>query len=235
MKRALGASLAVLVAISLVLGGGAALAQATSPVPVLDVEWTLTQMDGESVPADPAITATFASTGALSGFGGCNAYSATWTSDDGIALTVSHLSATLMACEPDVSTREDRYFQLLQAAAGWALDGTAITITTADGSTLVFGGDQPEPTGLALVGSWVLDTVDDEALPDDLLVTLDVAADGTLSGSACNLYSATYEATLQGDLTVGPILAGRRSCGTRIWSSSAIWTRSRAPPAGAGS
>ena len=63
MKRALGASLSLLVASSLLLGGATALAQSPSPGPVLDVEWTLSQLDGDAVPADPPITATFSDTG----------------------------------------------------------------------------------------------------------------------------------------------------------------------------
>lgn len=193
--------------------GAPALAQSPTPVPVLDVEWTLTRLDGEAVPADPAITATFASSGSLSGSGGCNNYSASWSSADGVSLTVSDLLATFAACSDDVDARESRYFDLIQDAEGWSFDGTAITVTTTSGATLVFGGEAGEPTGLQLVGTWPLVSLDGEAPPAGLTVTLDIRADGTLGGEACNLYNASYTATEAGDLSVDPIAATRRSCG----------------------
>ncbi len=212
MRRAPRVLLSILAAVPLAIGAPA-LAQSPTPVPVLDVEWTLTQLDGEAVPADPAITATFASSGSLSGSGGCNGYSASWSSDDGVALTVSGLLATFAACSDDVDARESRYFELIQDAAGWSFDGTAITITTTSGATLVLGGEEDAPTGLQLVGTWPLVSLDGEAPPAGLTVTLDIRADGTLGGEACNVYDASYTATEAGDLTVEPIAATRRSCG----------------------
>jgi heat shock protein HslJ len=211
MRRASRVILSVLASIPLMVSAPA-LAQSPSPVPVLDVEWTLTHLDGEAVPADPAITATFASSGTLSGTGGCNGYSATWTSN-GVELGVSDLLATFASCGAEVDARESSYFALIQEAASWSLDGSSITVTTTDGSTLVFGGDAATTDGLALVGDWTLTTVDDEAPPRDMVVTLSIAADGTLSGAACNQYNASYTATESGDLTVDPIIATRMSCG----------------------
>src|SRR5689334_12187777 len=139
MRRAPRAILSILATVPFLVGVPA-MAQSPTPVPVLDVEWTLTQLDGAAVPAAPAITATFATSGTLTGSGGCNTYSATWTSD-GTNLTVSDLLATFAACSEDVDARESSYFTLLQDAATWSLDGSAITVTTASGSTLVYGGD----------------------------------------------------------------------------------------------
>lgn len=215
MRRAPRVLLSVLAALPLVIGAPA-LAQSPSPVPVLDVEWTLTQLDGEAVPADPAITATFDSSGSLSGSGGCNDYSATWSSGDGVVLTVTSLLATFKACSAEVDARESRYFELIEDAESWSFDGTAITVTTADGATLVFGGDMETPSGLQLVGSWPLATVDGEAPPAGLTVTLDIRPDGTLGGEACNLYNASYTATETGDLAVDPIAVTRRSCGDEV-------------------
>jgi heat shock protein HslJ len=211
MRRAPRAILSILATVPFLVGVPA-MAQSPTPVPVLDVEWTLTQLDGEAVPADPAITATFATSGTLTGSGGCNTYSATWTSD-GTNLTVSDLLATFAACSEDVDARESSYFTLLQDAATWSLDGSAITVTTASGSTLVYGGDDAGPTGLQLVGSWPLATIDGEAPPPGLSVTLDIGADGSLGGEACNVYSASYTANEAGDLSIDAIAATRKSCG----------------------
>lgn len=211
MRRAPRAILSILATVPFLIGVPA-LAQSPTPVPVLDVEWTLTQLDGESVPADPAITATFATSGALTGSGGCNGYSATWSSD-GTALTVSGLLATFAACSPDVDARESSYFELIGDAASWSLDGSAITVTTTSGATLVFGGETEAPADLRLMGTWPLATLDGDAPPLGMSVTLDVRADGTLGGVACNTYSAGYTATERGDLSIDPIAATRMSCG----------------------
>ncbi len=211
MRRAPRALLSILAAAPFLVGVPT-LAQSPAPVQVLDVEWTLTQLDGAPVPADPAITATFATSGALTGSGGCNQYNATWTSD-GTQLTVSELFSTFMACSEEIDAREQRYFTLIQDAASWSLEGSAITVTTNSGATLVFGGETATPDALGLVGDWTLATVGGQAPPAGMTVTLSIAAEGTLGGEACNVYNAGYTATETGDLTVDPIMATVRSCG----------------------
>lgn len=212
MRRAPRALLSILAAAPF-LAGVPVLAQSPAPIQVLDVEWTLTQLDGAAVPADPAITATFASDGALSGSGGCNDYSATWSSEDGFELRVSDLLATFAACSADVDARESSYFALIQDADTWTLDGSAVVVNTSSGASLVFGGETETPDALGLVGDWTLATVDGEAPPADMVVTLSIGADGTLAGQACNVYNAGYAATDRGQLTVEPIVSTRMSCG----------------------
>jgi len=215
MRRAPRALLSILAAAPLLVGAPA-LAQSPDAVQVLDVEWMVTQLDGAAVPSDPAITATFATDGSLTGSGGCNTYSATWTSD-GDTLTVTGVAATRMSCGSDVDAREQSYFTLLQDAASWALDGSAVVVTSTSGATIVYGGDSasasPAPGGLLLVGTWPLATVDGEAPPAGMSVVLDIRDDGTLAGVACNDYNATYTATEAGDLSVGAVAATRMSCG----------------------
>jgi heat shock protein HslJ len=211
MRRAPRAILSILAAAPLLVGVPA-LAQSPSPVQVLDVEWTLSQLAGEAVPDAPPITATFATDGSLTGSGGCNDYSATWSSD-GSTLTVSPVLATFKACSEEVDARESSYFTLIQDAASWSLEGAAITVTTTSGETLVFGDEADVPDALALVGDWTLGTVDGQAPPAGMVVTLSIGADGTLTGLACNTYNATYTATQTGDLAIDPIVATRKSCG----------------------
>lgn len=211
MRRASRAIISILATVPFLIGAPV-LAQDPTTVPVLDVEWTLTQLDGESVPAEPAITATFATSGSLTGSGGCNDYSAAWSSD-GTTLTVTGLLATLAACSPEIDTRESSYFQLIEDAASWQLQSGSVIVTTTSGATLVYGGETEAPSGLGLVGSWPLATVDGESAPPGMSVTLDIRADGTLGGVACNTYSASYTATEQGDLSIDAIAATRMSCG----------------------
>ena len=211
MRRAPRALLSILAAAPLLVGAPT-LAQSPAPVQVLDVEWTLSQLAGEAVPDEPAITATFATDGSLTGSGGCNDYSATWNSD-GEALTVTPVLATFKACSEEVDARESSYFALIQDAASWSLDGSAVTVTTNSGETLVFGDEAEAPDALALVGDWTLATVDGQAPPAGMVVSLSIGADGRLTGVACNTYNAGYTATETGDLAIDPINATRMSCG----------------------
>ncbi len=87
--------------------------------------------------AETQITADF-NNGALSGNGGCNAYSGAYTAADG-AITVMPLAVTMMMCvEPEgVAEQEAAYLAALQAAARYTLDGGQLTLTDAAGAPLV--------------------------------------------------------------------------------------------------
>jgi polar amino acid transport system substrate-binding protein len=87
--------------------------------------------------AGTQITADF-NNGALSGNGGCNAYSGAYTAVDG-AITVMPLAVTMMLCvEPEgVAEQEAAYLAALQAAARYTLDGGQLTLADAAGAPLV--------------------------------------------------------------------------------------------------
>ncbi|MEZ4596018.1 MAG: META domain-containing protein [Chloroflexota bacterium] len=112
-----------------------------------------------------------------------------------------------------IDAQERRYFELLGEAASWTLVGTAVTVTSSDGATLVFGDDTAPTDDLPLVGSWPLATIDGEAPPPGMSVVLDIHDDGTLSGQACNSYLRATPASAAGDLSVDAIAATRMSCG----------------------
>lgn len=191
-------------------GASAALAQSPEPYP-LGAEIALTEMAGTAVEPGAGITAIFAidsTGGTLSGSGGCNSYSATWDSD-GATLTVGPIAATLMACDPTTDALESQYLGLLQAAATWSLEGTVVTVVSADGSTLVFGGGDEAS---ALVGEWQLVTFGGTPVPGGIVATAIFGEDGSLTGSGgCNTFSGTY--TVDGaSLSVGPLAATRMAC-----------------------
>lgn len=83
------------------------------------------------------ITAEF-NNGALSGNGGCNAYSGSYTAADG-TITVGPLAVTMMMCiEPEgVAEQEAAYLAAVQAAAYYTLDGSQLTLSDAEGAPLV--------------------------------------------------------------------------------------------------
>ncbi len=201
-------SLGLALALPMSLGASATLAQSPTPVPVFDQEIALTDLAGTPIAPDAGITITFGSDGSLSGFGGCNQYNATFQSD-GTSLSVGPIAATRKACDPTVDALETQYLGLLQDAASWSLDGSAVDVLTSGGATIVFGGNTAD---IALVGSWTLASVGGDAVPADGLATATFGSDGSLSGSGgCNTFAGTY--TVDGaSLTVGPLAATRKIC-----------------------
>ena len=182
------ALLCLALALPMSVGASADTRPESGAVPVLDQELPLTEMAGTAVASDAGITVTFAwLTRPCPGFGGCNTYNATWQSD-GTTLTVGPIAATRKSCGTDVDALESQYLGLLQAAASWSLNGSALEIVTADGSTLVYGGTAAEP---AIVGAWQLSTFGGTPVPNGIVATAVFGADGTLTGSGgCNTYSA---------------------------------------------
>jgi polar amino acid transport system substrate-binding protein len=87
--------------------------------------------------AETRITAEF-NNGALSGNGGCNSYSGSYTATDG-TITVGPLAVTMMMCiEPEgVAEQEATYLAAVQAAAYYTLDGSQLTLSDATGAPLV--------------------------------------------------------------------------------------------------
>lgn len=201
--------LCLAIAVPLAVAAVPALAQEASPVPVFDHEFALTSLAGTPVTADAGITVTFGSDGSLSGFGGCNAYSSTFESSNGM-LTIAPIAATLKTCGDSVDQLEHQYLSLLQDAAGWSLNGSAVEITTNSGSLLVFGGETASSS--AIGGSWTLQSIDGEAVSSDLGATAIFGDGGSLTGNGgCNTYTGTY--TVDGSsLTVGPLAATLMFC-----------------------
>ncbi|MFN8623662.1 MAG: META domain-containing protein [Chloroflexota bacterium] len=213
MERLVRAALAATLSILLVAGGSLAFTQTTAVdlATLQAAPWTLSELDGQTVAATAGITAAFAEDGSLTGSAGCNTFSGTYTLS-GSSLTVGPLAATRKACEQAVMDDENLFLDLLQNATTWAIDGGSLTITAADGGTLVFGGDTAEPapfTGTA----WVLTSVSGQDVPAGVTATATFADDATVSGNAgCNDYDGPY--TLGGDqaIKIGPLAATRKAC-----------------------
>ncbi len=96
--------------------------------------WTVTSLQG--VKPDVSITATFGTDGKISGFGGCNNYSAGYTVD-GSSLTVSSPESTLMACSELADEVESDYFYLLEASGAYEIKGDKLTIKDSSGQEII--------------------------------------------------------------------------------------------------
>jgi heat shock protein HslJ len=103
--------------------------------------WTATGVNNgkgavESVAAGTTITASFGTDGQLSGSGGCNQYSATFTSADG-TIVIGPIAGTRMACDPAVSDQETAYFAALDAAATYKVQGSTLELRDDTGAIQV--------------------------------------------------------------------------------------------------
>ena len=70
----------------------------------------------------------------VSGTGGCNTFSGTYTTD-GDTISFGPLASTMMACEPPIMEQETVYFAALDGATTYAVDGDTLTIS-GDAGTL---------------------------------------------------------------------------------------------------
>ena len=83
------------------------------------------------------ITAKFGQDNALSGFGGCNNYTSTWTTTNPDGLTIGPIGAQLVACEQEVQDTENQYFAALAKVTTYQLEGNQLTLRDAEGAVQV--------------------------------------------------------------------------------------------------
>lgn len=108
--------------------------------PLEGTAWTLSGIvENEAVssmPIDQEITATFEG-GQLSGFAGCNSYSAEYTIE-GERLNLGEVVSTLMACEEEErNEREQAFLAALQNVAAYRIERQSLTLLDANGNPLL--------------------------------------------------------------------------------------------------
>jgi heat shock protein HslJ len=91
----------------------------------------------QSVAAGSKTTAVFGSNGKLSGSGGCNEYSAVYTTQGTDGITITQPVSTLMACAEPVMQQETQYFSLLPTAAQYEISGDQLTLFNATGTKIL--------------------------------------------------------------------------------------------------
>jgi heat shock protein HslJ len=104
--------------------------------------WTATGINNgkQAVVSDAttsAVTATFGPEQVLTGFGGCNSYTATWTATPPDGLTIGPVGSQFRACEPAVMDTESQYFAALAKVTTYHLEGNHLTLHDSDGATQV--------------------------------------------------------------------------------------------------
>lgn len=180
--------------------------------------WRLTQVvhaDGQlrAVPNSVEATATFAS-GSVSGSGGCNRYTTSYTVKNG-KLTIGMAASTMMAC-PELQTAvEQPFMAALAATMAYKIEDDQLSLLDAGGQKIATFKAQPP---VALKGVTWRATVYNNgrgaavSLLDGSEITAVFGTDGTLSGSAgCNHYRATY-VTQESAITIQAPAATRKIC-----------------------
>jgi heat shock protein HslJ len=118
-------------------GGGAASASAPLTNPdLVGTDWVLGDLPGQVV-ADPLPTLAFSGDDTVSGTGGCNTFSGTYTVD-GSNLTFGALASTQMACEGAVGTLESAYLAALQDTSAYEITDAGELKLTSGTTTLTF-------------------------------------------------------------------------------------------------
>jgi PKD repeat protein len=94
-----------------------------------------------------SITLEFAN-GTLTGFAGCNSYDAAYTSSKAgggsNVISVGPISVTGRLCSEEIMGQEQAYLASLQTASSYTIDGTSLTLATADGA-LTYGAVTAAP------------------------------------------------------------------------------------------
>jgi putative lipoprotein len=96
--------------------------------------WVLTDLQGTAIVADTRPTLDFSAPGRVTGSGSCNRYFAT-VEMSGSSIRVGAVGATRMACGTAVSLQEVKFFEALESANRFTLEG---------GMLFIYGG-APRP------------------------------------------------------------------------------------------
>ncbi len=190
----------------------------SASLPLEGTAWQLASYVGPEgtevpVPKGVAATATFEG-GTVSGNGGCNQYTGSYTVD-GDALTIGPVASTRMACAGPGGTLEDLYFVALGQVASYTIDDVTLLLENADGDAILTF-EQAEET--ALTGTeWVATGVNNGkggvvSVLTGTELTAVFGEDGTVAGNGgCNEYSGSY--TVDGEsIDIGPLASTMKLC-----------------------
>lgn len=152
--------------------------------------------------------------GRLSGSVGCNRLVGGYEID-GDRLRFERTASTMMACPEPLMVQEQAAVVAFERAAGFAVSADNLTITAADGETLLrFNALEAVP----LTGTeWQLTNYNNGkqavvTLVKDSKIELQIAADGQFTGRACNTFRGAFEIDQDRITLVGGIAATRMFC-----------------------
>jgi heat shock protein HslJ len=126
-----------LIALFIVIGLTACSGQSSAN---LNGDWKLISYGSKSnpTPAVPDVdtTVTFGSDGKIGGSVGCNSFGGDYKVN-GDKITFSQIASTVMACADPLMQQESAVFSVFTDKATFTVDGSTLTITSADGNSVV--------------------------------------------------------------------------------------------------
>jgi heat shock protein HslJ len=118
--------------------GGRMMLTPSTPLQLVGPVWQLTAYNNgrgglQSVLAGTQPTAVFESSGMVTGSGGCNTYSAPYTSTPD-SLSIGPLAATRMACDQSIMDQEKAYFAALERTTGYRFESGRLVLVESSGA-----------------------------------------------------------------------------------------------------
>ena len=213
--RTLGGIMAGLLVVGLAAGAAAqSPSPATSAGGLANTDWLLGTVGGQPVASGVNADLLFTDTDA-GGFGGCNRFFASYTSDGTSTLTFGPIASTMMSCGEATDAFEQGYLTALGTVAGYAIgaDGD-LTLSDASGTAvLTYGATMPA----SVEGPWNVTNVNNgtggvEPVPEGIGASVAFNPDGTVEGfDGCNSFSGGY--SVDGDaIAIGPLMGTMMAC-----------------------
>ena len=173
----------------------------------------------ETVIIGSEITANFQANWIVSGSGGCNQYSAGYTTTASNGITITQPTTTLMACANNVMQQETQYLALMQRATKFEIAGDQLTLFDSSGTKLlIYKKHVPVP----LTGTWNLFSYNNGkgAIQSVMIGSTTNAVFGSdwkLSGTGgCNQYSAGYTTTASNGITITQPTSTMMACAEAV-------------------
>lgn len=137
-------------------GGGTTISfldreRAEPDAPLAGTVWTVdTLVDGQtagSVPAGVRAHLSFTADGKVTGSGGCNQLTGSYSAN-GDAITFTDMGSTFMACADDRGKVEGKVLPVLRGTVRYRIEADHLTLTAANGTglRLTAGGTLPSPS-----------------------------------------------------------------------------------------
>jgi heat shock protein HslJ len=177
--------------------------------PIVGV-WDLTSYNNgqggiQTVITGSQTTANFQANWIVAGSGGCNQYSAGYTTTASNGITIAQPTTTLMACANNVMQQETQYLALMQKATKFEISGNQLTLFDSSGTKLLIYNKH---VAVPLTGTWNLFNYNNGkgGIQSVMIGSTTNAVFGSnwkLSGTGgCNQYSAEYTTTASNGITI---------------------------------
>lgn len=175
------------------------------------------------------VTIAFLADGKVGGFSGCNQYTGSYAIEGGHSLSFGPLAGTRQACPPPLMELESLTLSMLHDVQGvYVRDGRTLELHGAE-EALLATFERPDGMTGPHLGSWklaeitpsalsgasdeVLEAMKSLSMDDKTTVTMELGADGRVSGfSGCNQYTGGYETDGRSSIEFGNIAVTMRAC-----------------------